>query len=244
MGNVMMKVNLKFGGHNHDATVRSSGDPPQVMHKPASQEMRDILVLGADVTHPSPGSIRHCPSIASVAGSKFLGSMRLQQCKKEIIQEFESMVAERIHDWATGHKNALPTQILYYRDGVDEGQYGKVKNEEIPMIREALKQVAKMFGKSLGQAERLKNDIKITAVVVAKRHHTRFFGTNPSQHDPGQDNQNTKPGLVVEQLVNSPYFYDYYLQAHSGLKGTVKPTHYFFLQHEIGLSERQLVKLT
>lgn len=66
-----MKFNSKFGGTNHStAAVRS--------------RMQKTLVLGADLSHPGPGSIHGCPSIAAIVGSvdenggRFLGSMRLQ----------------------------------------------------------------------------------------------------------------------------------------------------------------------
>lgn len=47
--------------------------------------METALVLGADVTHPGPGSVPGCHSIAAIVGSvdrhagRFLGSMRLQR---------------------------------------------------------------------------------------------------------------------------------------------------------------------
>jgi eukaryotic translation initiation factor 2C len=87
MANIMMKANLKQGGGNH--TVQLANDPKtkiQVM-------LKDTLVLGADLTHPGPGSLVGCPSIAAVVGSvdsvatRFRGSMRLQDtCKKEVGQ--------------------------------------------------------------------------------------------------------------------------------------------------------------
>jgi hypothetical protein len=46
--------------------------------------MQNTLVLGADLSHPGPGAIQGCPSIAAIFasvdddGGKFLGSMRLQ----------------------------------------------------------------------------------------------------------------------------------------------------------------------
>ena len=84
MGNIMMKVNLKMAGSNH--TIQAKG-----LH----DCMRDTLILGADVTHPSAGSIAGCPSIAAIVGSvdswagRFLGSMRLQsQGRKEVCLRF------------------------------------------------------------------------------------------------------------------------------------------------------------
>lgn len=73
MTNVMMKVNLKRGGINH--TVNGLN-------------LKDTMVLGADVVHPGPGSAPGCPSIASIVGSvddgagKCLGSMRIQHKEK------------------------------------------------------------------------------------------------------------------------------------------------------------------
>jgi eukaryotic translation initiation factor 2C len=70
--NVSMKMNLKANGINHEV-------------KDLNAIFKDTLVLGADVTHPSPGCIVGCLSIAAVvgsvddSGSKYTGSMRLQQ---------------------------------------------------------------------------------------------------------------------------------------------------------------------
>jgi eukaryotic translation initiation factor 2C len=69
-GNVM-KSNLKAGGTNHSV-------------EGVSNILKNMLVLGADVTHPNKNSLYGTPSIAAVVGSvdelggKFLGSMRLQ----------------------------------------------------------------------------------------------------------------------------------------------------------------------
>jgi hypothetical protein len=93
MGNIMTKANLKFGGLNHDAIIKERLDSKGMVAREPNgnksyitvrDEMHGILVLGSDVTHPSPGSIQYCPSIAAVVGSvnhgprKFLGSMRIQ----------------------------------------------------------------------------------------------------------------------------------------------------------------------
>jgi hypothetical protein len=70
MTNIAMKVNIKRGGINQ----RIEG-----------LDLKGTMVLGADVIHPGPGSLPHCPSIAAMVGSvddwgcKCLGSMRLQQ---------------------------------------------------------------------------------------------------------------------------------------------------------------------
>jgi eukaryotic translation initiation factor 2C len=87
MANIMMKANLKWGGGNH--TVQLAKEPKSKIQV----ILKDTLVLGADLTHPGPGSLVGCPSIAAVVGSvdsaatTFRGSMRLQDtCKKDVGQ--------------------------------------------------------------------------------------------------------------------------------------------------------------
>jgi eukaryotic translation initiation factor 2C len=76
VGNIMMKVNLKMGGINHSA-LSSLGN--------IDKWLKDTLVLGADVTHPSSGALPGSPSVAAVVGSVestggcFLGDPRLQK---------------------------------------------------------------------------------------------------------------------------------------------------------------------
>lgn len=132
------------------------------------------------------------------------------------------MVRERLLDWNLRNTNCkLPKHIIYYRDGVSEGQYSEVKNVEVEAIRRAYETLAKEMS--------LPKKVNITAVVVGKRHHTRFYMENPHQGD-RHGNQNTQPGTFVDRLVTSPYYQDFFLQSHIGIKGTAKPAHYFVVE--------------
>ncbi|PSN66108.1 Piwi-domain-containing protein [Corynespora cassiicola Philippines] len=42
----------------------------------------------------------------------------------------------------------------------------------------------------------------------------------------------TLPGTFVDKLVASPYYRGFYLQLHIGVKGTVRPAHYFVLEND------------
>jgi hypothetical protein len=84
LGNVMMKANLKCEGINHAAGGAWSETDNSTYKVAMTDQIRDTMMLGADVTHPSLNSIEGCPSIAAIVGSvddyggKFLGSMLLQ----------------------------------------------------------------------------------------------------------------------------------------------------------------------
>jgi len=81
----------------------------------------------------------------------------------------------------------------------------------------------------------------ITFVLVQKRHHARFFGIDSRDMDRGG---NINPGLVVDQTVTHPFEFDFYMQAHAGLQGTCRPTHYQVLHDENKFTADQLQELT
>lgn len=97
----------------------------------------------------------------------------------------------------------------------------------------------------------------LTIIICGKRHHVR----NWPPENLGDKNGNTRPGTVVDKGITAvyvlPYFiqllcqlgrvflysfdFDFYLQAHAGLQGHVKPTHYTVVYDEsrLGADEVQ-----
>lgn len=62
-------------------------------------------------------------------------------------------------------------------------------------------------------------NIKYVVIIGSKRHHVRFFPEAGS----GQDkNGNPCPGTLVEDGVTHPREFDFYLCAHSAIKGTAR----------------------
>ncbi|KAF1966235.1 Piwi-domain-containing protein [Bimuria novae-zelandiae CBS 107.79] len=236
MTNVAMKVNSKLGGtSNWNKGVENLG--------------KDTMVLGADVVHPGANAFEGCPSIASIVGSvddsatKYLGSMRLQSKPKtdrEIIDHVKEMVLDRLADWnaersnpAKTNKSAIhvPRNIIYFRDGVSEGQYSKVLEQEVEQITAAWRLYKKNNAPKHGVAIGVPPTVKITAIVVGKRHHTRFYPID--RHKDARGNENCLPGTLVDRAITSPYYRDFYLQSHSGIKGTARSTHYFVIRDDV-----------
>ncbi|KAF8639231.1 hypothetical protein AX17_001716 [Amanita inopinata Kibby_2008] len=226
--NVALKVNMKMGGVNH-ALDRSSM---------AWLKGAPTMLVGIDVTHPGPGSVKGTPSIAAVVASidanyaQYPASMEVQETKQEMVQALAKMMQERLNLFRQKNKNNLPARILVYRDGVSEGQYYKVVEEELPRIREACRKFD-MAGKPYRP--------KITVVICGKRHQTRFYPTEESQAD---RNGNPMPGTVVDRGVTSVYHFDFFLQAHAGLQGSARPTHYFVVHDDIGFTADSIQTLT
>jgi eukaryotic translation initiation factor 2C len=95
----------------------------------------------------------------------------------------------------------------------------------------------------------------LTIIICGKRHHVRNWPSDAL----ADKNGNTRPGTVVDQGITAVYVlfaipsptriqrvfhsfdFDFYLQAHAGLQGHVKPTHYTVVYDEsrLGADEVQ-----
>ncbi|KAA8895278.1 Piwi domain-containing protein [Sphaerosporella brunnea] len=224
LANVALKFNIKMGGTNHILQPAQLGD----------LKGGTTMIVGCDVTHPSPGSLKGTPSIAGVVASydavfsQYPASLRLQKTKQEMIDEMKEMMMERLKLWNRKNGGRYPQKIIVYRDGVSEGQFHQVLEKELPQIRAACTE--------------LRFDPKITIIIVGKRHHTRFYPTDDSAAD-GRTG-NPQPGTVVDRGVTAIYDFDFYLQAHAGIKGTARPAHYYVIHDQNKFSADGLQTLT
>ncbi|KAJ7151373.1 argonaute-like protein [Mycena crocata] len=221
--NVALKVNMKMGGINHGL------DPASMRWLDA----KPTMLVGIDVTHPGPGSVKGTPSIAAVVASvdkyfaQYPCSMQIQETKKEMVTNLERMMVERLKLFLATSKT-LPQHILVFRDGVSEGQFPIVIAEEMPAMKAAFKQFPQY-------------NPKLTIVICGKRHHTRFY---PTEAGNAANDGNPKAGTVVDRGVTAVYEFDFFLQAHGGLQGTTRPTHYYVVHDEIGFTADLLQQLT
>lgn len=218
-GNICLKFNLKAGGINQTLDTSKLGLISE----------GKTMVVGIDVTHPSPGSKDEAPSVAAIVASvdKYLGQwpadFKTQEGRKEMVDALEGMVLSRLTLWQKHNKNNLPENILIYRDGVSEGQYQLVLENELPLIRRACAQKYPATATKQGLP-------RVSIIVCGKRHNTRFYPTSEQNAD---KNANCRNGTVVDRGVTEVRFWDFYLQAHTSLKGTARPCHYYVILDEI-----------
>ncbi|SAM03101.1 hypothetical protein [Absidia glauca] len=221
--NVCLKVNMKLGGVN---LFMDAPQIPFISSKPT-------IVFGADVTHPAPGDMNR-PSVAALTASmdsfasRYASAVRVQANRTEIIADLANMVKEMLKTFyqSCGLK---PAQILFYRDGVSEGQFEQVLKNEVAAIRAACASLDKNYNPPL------------TFVVVQKRHHARFF---PIEARDADRTGNCQPGTVVDTSIVHPFEFDFYLQSHAGLQGTSRPTHYHVLYDDNKFTPDALQELT
>ncbi|CAB1321200.1 unnamed protein product [Coregonus sp. 'balchen'] len=199
LSNLCLKINVKLGGINNI--------------------LQPVIFLGADVTHPPAGDGKK-PSIAAVVGSmdahpsRYCATVRVQRPRQEVIQDLASMVRELLIQFykSTRYK---PTRIIFYRDGVSEGQFRQVLYYELLAIREACIMLEKEYQPG------------ITYIVVQKRHHTRLFCADRNERV-GRSG-NIPAGTTVDTDITHPYEFDFYLCSHAGIQGTSRPSHYHVL---------------
>ncbi|PIC13171.1 hypothetical protein B9Z55_028015 [Caenorhabditis nigoni] len=187
------------------------------------------LILGVDVSHPSPRDLRgedHVKrlSIATVVGNidldctEYRASSKIQDVGEERIVRFENEILERISGFVqfTGKR---PAHIVIYRDGLSEGDFQRTLYEEKNSVQIACRSIAADFNPTL------------TYIVVTKRHHTRFFLKNEEEGSK-EHGFNVLPGTLVEDTVTTKNYYDFFLSTQVGQIGLARPTHYYVLHND------------
>lgn len=211
--NNAMKLNLKFGG------VCQTLERPHPLINTGT-----AMVVGLDVTHPSPTDPDNFPSLAAIVAStdgrlgQWPGEIRIQERRNEKVVYLKEMMLNRLHRWRESNKGVLPANIVIFRDGVSEGQFKMVLNEELQSVKAAVDAVYK------GPKP------KITVLVVGKRHNVRFY---PTSKNDMSDKQNCLPGTIVDRAITRPVYWDWYLQAQAPLQGSARPAHYIVIHDEI-----------
>ncbi|KAJ6498441.1 argonaute-like protein [Mycena vitilis] len=228
--NVALKINVKLGG------INVITDPSQVAV--LSDPHNPTVVMGADVMHPAPGSTGR-PSFAALVSSvdsnaaKYVATQRCQLGRQELISDLQEMTKELLKNYISYREQAekvkpgAPKRLIFYRDGVSEGQFQQVLDHELPLIKAACAE--------------LKIKPRITLVIVGKRHHVRLFPVNDRDAD---RSGNCPAGTVVDRDIGHPTEFDFYLQSHGGLLGTSRPAHYSVLYDENDLTADTMQSLS
>ncbi|XP_037081791.1 protein argonaute-2-like [Pollicipes pollicipes] len=229
--NICQKINAKMGGSNNGLDARTR---PKLLYEPT-------IVFGADVTHPPPDQVNK-PSIAAVVASldasyhARYGHRVLVQFPsegrraEEMIVDLKRAVRELLIEFYKLNNKTKPTRIVFFRDGVSEGQFLHVMSRELEQVRAACTALEASY------------QPKITFLVVQKRHHTRLFAAD--LRDTCGRSKNVPPGTVVDSVIAHPTELDYFLVSHQGIQGTSRPTHYHVLHDDSNFTADDLEILT
>lgn len=225
LSNILLKINAKCNGINHSLNER-----PSFLKD-------DVMIMGADVTHPPPGS-RIVPSYAAVTAShdcdffKYNMVAQIQPAGKEDITGLKEITVKQLRIYNANTKKK-PQHIIFFRDGVSEGQFEDTINTEVKALKDACTSLNINY-KPL-----------ITFIVVMKRHHTRLFPTN--ERDTYDKYHNVPAGTCVDTAITHPIelnLKDFYLASHAAIQGVTKPTKYCTIYDDAKLTYDDIEELT
>lgn len=171
LANLALKINAKLGGTNVAvAPPRAGGYAiPGVSEVPT-------MLFGADVSHPAPGS--GSPSFVAVVGSldanaaRYATRLATQPGTQEHITALQSMSMELLGEFCANTRGQKPQRVIFFRDGVSEGQFQHILRTELPALRDAFA--------AMGDGS---YQPRLTFVVLQKRHQTRLFVENDGDAD-------------------------------------------------------------
>lgn len=132
--NILKSVNTKLSGENK-----------QIVQL---QTRTKTMFIGADVQHTKNNYSGELPSIAAVVASMnsecTLTNQRVSRQwpsngkqSEEAILLLKEMVEELLITFKDSNDGALPEHVVFYRDGVDDGQFQRVLDEEVTALMTA-----------------------------------------------------------------------------------------------------------
>ena len=235
IGNVLMKVNAKLGGFSFRALP--VGAKPGTLF---THFKKPTMIMGADVSHPGPGSLGASMAAISVSmdrfGGRYLATCQSNGHRVEMITAWnlDDMLKPMFREWMRRvSKGRMPEHMIIIRDGVSDGQFEHVLQQEVRDIKHVWQTLDDSPSKLIWKS------IKFTVLVASKRHHIRFF---PAKGH-GDRNSNPFPGTLVERDVTHPSKWDFYLCSHTAIQGTARPVHYTVLLDEAKMAPAELINM-
>ncbi|CAG8641665.1 10563_t:CDS:2, partial [Diversispora eburnea] len=224
------KLNTKLGGVNCS------------LSEELNFKSKKAMIMGADVYHPGPiDKANGHPSVAAVCASmnpevtKYVARYRLNKIlKNETIEELSEMTKELLDEFKKRNEY-LPDHIIFYRDGVAEGQFEKIMKEEVKVLKESLR----FFYDESGIQEP-----KITFMIMQKRHHMRCVPVNKDEAHP--DTRNSLPGTIIDLKIVIADEFSFFLLSQALVQNgtTARSAYYRILLNEGDFTADEIQQLT
>lgn len=116
-----------------------------------------------------------------------------QVMKYENQDDLSSNITTALFDALKAYKGThgnLPEKIVFYRDGVGEGDINNIFSDEIPRMKSRINDWYSTFQKE--------NPVKLSYIIVNKRVNTKIF------REQGTRMSNPQPGTVVDNTITLP----------------------------------------
>lgn len=150
------------------------------------------MTIGFDVTHDTTDrSKSYGAFVASMdlkSSVKFFSAVSPHKDGEEMSGNITTHLQKAMYEYREEHQT-LPERVLFYRDGVGDGQIEYIYTIEVKQMESKLKEIYAQAGN---------NDVpKFCFVIVNKRINTRIFLNNGRVDNP-------KSGTVVDTTITLP----------------------------------------
>jgi aubergine-like protein len=209
-------MNAKLGG------IPWAVDNLPFMDKPT-------MICGLDVFHATNLGKKSVLALAASMNNSATTYWSTSVVQDDVGQEASNTLCTGMRSACEAFKRcngAFPAQIIFYRDGVGEGQVEGICKPEVNQIKQAL------------QAAGIQDSCKLMYVNTCKRVNTRLFAGDPGRF------QNPMPGTVVDAAITDKDVYEFYLVSVAARQGMSTPTRYTVIYDDIKSSPHCIESLT
>ncbi|KAK2945790.1 putative piwi like protein [Blattamonas nauphoetae] len=205
-------------------------NPTWVKQNPEStkKESGGVMVCSIDVSRSMKKKQSYAALVASYSNDMtqyHLRTMILKGRQELLTERLDKFIKMSIELYERENK-APPSTIIMYRDGVGDSQFEAAVQGEYNMILKGIRDYAPQPVYRPQTAY----------IMVNKRINHRFFTPN---------GDNIQPGTIVDTVVTSPLYYDFFLVAQSVNRFTTAlPTRFVVLQSDLKWTNHQLQDFT
>lgn len=212
---ILIQINAKIGG------IPWAVDNLPLLTRPT-------MICGMDVFHSTSlgkKSVLALTASMNQTATKYWSTSVIQgSLGEEAAQSLSVGMTKALNQFNKLNK-VFPQRIIFYRDGVGEGQVAGVCFPEIEQIKAALG--------ALGLP-----DTQMMYINVCKRVNTRLFGGELNSF------KNPLPGTVIDSSITDRDIYEFFLVSTAAKQGMSTPTRYTVVYDSIGESPDQIELLT
>lgn len=179
---ILIQITAKIGG------IPWTVDALPFMEKPT-------MICGMDVFHSTSlgkKSVLALTASINVSATKYFSSCVVQgELGEEAANSLQNGMTKALEAFKKANNGAYPERMIFYRDGVGEGQVNGICVPEIEQIKAAIASVG--------------IQVQFMYINVSKRINTRIFGGDIGSF------KNPMPGTVIDASITDSGIYEFFL---------------------------------
>ncbi|OXA45717.1 Protein piwi [Folsomia candida] len=191
--------------------------------------LKGLMVIGFDVHHGGGRSYGAMTATTSQNMASYFSTVLTLSPGLEMAGEIGLALRKCLQAYRARNDGEFPARIMFYRDGVGEGQLRYVVETELVALQSA---ITDYYGDQ--------DAPKFSMVIVTKRINTRMFLAV------GKDNRvaNPPPGSIIDDIITCPEKYDFYLVPQTARQGTVSPVGFNIIHDTSGLDADKMQRFS